>query len=115
MDGISWRTPGLGVAGIAAPRPEADVQALAGQLTALHRMLRAPMHDAMMDQLADTAEALTQDLAALSATDADAMHDKARVLLDRLHDMLDATAPAEATTLTLMQSLVRDLARLARG
>ncbi len=64
------------------------------------------------DRAIDAIEALTLEIAETPAPRLEACRLKAMILRERLLDMLDPSSPAEAVTLTLVASLVLDLARL---
>lgn len=102
MTGMSWRLAS-----------EADgVPALMAQLAVLQNAAHAATQEAALDHLTDALEHLTSDLAATPGRSLACCRGKARVLRERLLDLLDVAVPAEAVTLALAASLLRDLGAL---
>jgi hypothetical protein len=91
------------------------VRALGGALTRLGIALSLADGEAEFetDLLVEQIEEVTACLTEAPANDIDDLRTKATVLRHRLEDQLSVEAPAEALTLALAASLLRDFDRLA--
>lgn len=86
-------------------------------LTSLITRLVLAAHDESSEierlRMTDEVEAITTCLARAPSRDMDELHAKAVVLRQRMEEVLDEGAPAEALTLALAASLLQDIDRLA--
>jgi hypothetical protein len=96
---MSWRLTGRAQ----------GVPALLAELAVVQEGLRAASDETALDDATDAAEGLTARLANTPGTGLGCCLGKARVLSERLHDMLDPSVPSEAVTLALVASLLQDL------
>lgn len=105
MTRMSWRLAGA----------SQGVPALLAELAVLQDGLREASDEATLDETTDAVEALTSVLAETPGHGLACCLGKARVLHERLSEMLDPSVPAEQVTLALVASLLQDLEHQPQG
>jgi hypothetical protein len=105
MTRMSWRLAGA----------SQGVPALLAELAVLQDVLRAAADEATLDRATDAVEVLTIALAETPGQGLACCLGKARVLHERLLEMLDPSVPGESATLALVASLLQDLEHPPQG
>ncbi len=98
---------------ILAPRPPTDVDRLVARLNALEAATSDILHDSTFDALMSDIELTTREIADAASHDMATLRMKIAVLRDRISANADPDFPADALTLRLANSLLRDLRRLS--